>query len=370
MSERFTAIYRVRADAASIEARAASIAVEQSVEMPLDAIDAPEVLRDIVGRVEAIEDHGGGLFDVRVALAAATVGADAGQLLNMAFGNTSLHDDITLLDLELPGEFVARFGGPRHGLTGLRSRAAASGRALTCSAIKPQGLSPARLADLAGRLAAGGLDFVKDDHGLAGQDYAPFAARVPVCAAAVRRAAAVTGHSTRYVPSLSGDMQAMRHQLVLARKEGLDTVMIAPLLAGFANVQALGRDFPDMAFIAHPTMGGAARIAPELLIGRLFPLIGADAVIFPNHGGRFGYTPATCRRIAENARAPGPSLRAALPVPAGGMTLARISEMLDFYGRDAMLLIGGSLLATRDRLSAATAAFTRAVASHPYDQGS
>ncbi len=366
MTERFIALYRVQVEAASIEARALAIAVEQSVEMPLEAIDAPEVLRDVVGRVEAIEDRGGGLFDVRIALAVSTVGGDSGQLLNMAFGNTSLHDDVTLEDLELPANLAARFGGPRHGLSGLRSRVGASDRALTCSAIKPQGLPPQRLAELAGRLATGGLDFVKDDHGLADQDYAPFAARVPDCAAAVRHAAAITGHPTRYVPSLSGDAQTMRRQLALARDEGLDTVMIAPLLAGFANVQALGRDFPDMAFIAHPTMGGAARIAPALLIGRLFPLIGVDAVIFPNHGGRFGYTEATCRRIAETARAPGPGLRSALPVPAGGMTLARVSEMLDFYGRETMLLIGGSLLATGERLSETTAAFTRAVATHSY----
>jgi ribulose-bisphosphate carboxylase large chain len=366
MTERFTALYHVRAEAASIEARAAAIAVEQSVEMPLKAIDSPEVLRDVVGRVEAIEDLGGDLFEVRIALAVTTVDGDAGQLLNMAFGNTSLHDDVTLQDLELPPELVAQLGGPRHGAAGLRSQAGARGRAMTCSAIKPQGLPPARLAELAERLAAGGLDFVKDDHGLADQHFAPFAVRVPGCAAAVRRAAAITGHPTRYVPSLSGDVGAMRRQLALVRDEGLDTVMIAPMLAGFANVQALGREFPNIAWIAHPTMGGAARIAPALLIGKLFPLIGADAVIFPNHGGRFGYSEATCRRIAETARAAGPGLRGALPVPAGGMTLARVPEMLDFYGRDTMLLIGGNLLSTRERLTEATSAFTRTVAAHSH----
>ena len=74
------------------------------------------------------------------------------------------------------------------------------------------------------------------------------------------------------------------------------------MIAGFANMQALAREFPDMAFFAHPAMGGAARIAPDLLIGKLFPLIGADAVIFPNYGGRFGYSPDTCRRLAGHAR--------------------------------------------------------------------
>ena len=48
------------------------------------------------------------------------------------------------------------------------------------------------------------------------------------------------------------------------------------------------------------------------------------------------------------------------------MTLERVPEMLDFYGPDAMLLIGGSLLAARERLTEETAAFTHAVAQHSY----
>ena len=44
MTERFTVTYHVRSDPAAIESRAWAIAVEQSVEMPLAAIDEPEVL--------------------------------------------------------------------------------------------------------------------------------------------------------------------------------------------------------------------------------------------------------------------------------------------------------------------------------------
>lgn len=357
-ADRFIATYRIRSDAASIEARAESIAVEQSVEMPVSAIIEPEILRDIVGNVVGIEDRGDGVFDVRIALTTATTGLDAGQFLNMVFGNTSLHEDVTLLDVDVPAAIARAFGGPRHGIEGLRRRAGAFGRALTCSALKPQGVAPARLAQLAEQFARGGIDFIKDDHGLANQPYSPFAKRVAAIAAAV-------GH-TRYVPSLSGDLDAMRRQIDTARAHGIDAVMIAPMLAGWANIQALVREHEQVAFFAHPTMGGAARIAPPLLIGKLFRLLGGDALIFPNHGGRFGYTPETCRGLAEQARAGWPGIRPSMPVPAGGMTLDRVPEMLDFYGPDAMLLIGGSLLAAREKLAEETAAFTRAVAQHHY----
>ena len=366
MTARLIATYHVRSDDASIEARAQTIAVEQSVEMPLDAIEDSGVLRDIVGEVQAIEPLAEGRFAVRIGLAAATIGSDAGQMLNMLFGNTSLHEDVVLHDIALPPELAAAFGGPRHGIAGLRARANAPRRALTCSALKPQGLSPDRLGALAERFARGGIDYIKDDHGLAEQEYSRFADRIRACMAGIARGRDATGHPTRYVPSLSGSLNAMRRQLGLARELGIDCAMLAPMVAGFANMQVLASEFADVALVAHPSLGGAARIAPALLIGKLFPLVGADAVIFPNYGGRFGYSPETCRALADNARQPEHGLRSSLPVPAGGMTVQRVPELLDFYGPDAMLLIGGNLLSARAQLTEATAAFTRAVAAHAY----
>src|SRR5476651_2544349 len=92
-TERVAVTYHVRSDAASIEARARAIAVEQSVEMPLAGIDEPAVLSEIVGAVERIDALGDSVFSVRIGLATATIGEDPGQWLNMLFGNTSLHDD-------------------------------------------------------------------------------------------------------------------------------------------------------------------------------------------------------------------------------------------------------------------------------------
>jgi ribulose-bisphosphate carboxylase large chain len=348
------ATYLLRCDARSIEERARAIAIEQSVEMPVAAITDEFVRAQIVGRVVAIAEKSHGLFEVRIALAGETIGHDPGQLINMLFGNTSLHPDIALHDVELPGELVKAFGGPRHGLHGLRRRVGAPARALTCTALKPQGLSAAKLAALAGRFAKGGIDYIKDDHGLADQAYSRFAARVEAVAAALR------GSATRYVPSLSGDLDAMRAQIALARGAGIDAVMVAPMIAGLANFHRLVREHPDIAFFAHPTMAGAA-IAPPLLFGKLFRMLGADAVIFPNHGGRFGYAPETCRRLAATALADWHGLHASVPVPAGGMTRDRVAEMLDFYGVDIMLLIGGALLEAGAQLVEATAAFVTEV---------
>jgi ribulose-bisphosphate carboxylase large chain len=361
------AIYRVRSDVQSIDDRARAIAVEQSVEMPISAIDDPFVLSEIVGRVEAIHEVEPGIFEVRVALAGQTVGHDPGQLLNVLFGNTSLHHDVILQDVEFPAELARQFGGPRHGLPVLRRRAAAGERALTCSALKPQGLSAAKLAELASRFARGGIDYIKDDHGLADQGYSPFAERIAAIASALRRVVREDGRLTLYAPSLSGDLDTLRRQLAASMQVGIETVLIAPMVVGLATFHTLVREHPTVAFIAHPSMAGASRIAPALLLGKLFRMLGADAVIFPNYGGRFGYSLETCRHLAQTARGDWEGLRSSVPVPAGGMTPKRVPEMLDFYGADTMLLIGGGLLVARDRIVEETRAFVTGVRTYPYE---
>jgi ribulose-bisphosphate carboxylase large chain len=112
--------------------------------------------------------------------------------------------------------------------------------------------------------------------------------------------------------------------------------------------------------LAHPAYGGAARVAPPLLLGKLFRWLGADAIIFPNFGGRFAYTRDECAGITANGRCEWGMYRPALPVPAGGLSVERIDEIVHFYGNDVMLLIGGSLLAAGDRLAERARAFVAA----------
>jgi ribulose-bisphosphate carboxylase large chain len=369
MCERLTALYHVACTAPAIAARAQAIAVEQSVEMPLEGIEDADVRANIVGRVESIDDLGDGRFAVRIGLAAATTGAEAGQLFNMLFGNISLQPDVELVDVDLPDALAAAFPGPNLGIAGLRALAGVPARALTAGALKPQGLPADGLAAIAGRLADGGIDLIKDDHGLADQAYSPFAARVAAVSRALHDSAARTGRLTRYLPSLAGTLDDMRRQVELGRRHGLRAFLVAPMVAGIPTFAALVRDFPDTGFMTHPALSGIARIAPPLFYGKLFRLLGADAVVYPNHGGRFGYTPATCADLAVAARAPWHHLRPALPVPAGGMTPERVGEMLDFYGPDTIVLIGGALLAARGRLTEAVAAFAAQVAGHDYRRG-
>jgi len=350
-AERICAVYRVRCAADTVQARAQAIALEQSVELPLAAVTDARVRERIVGRIEAIDPdvgdddgQGGECWRVSVALAAETTGPEPGQLLNMLFGNTSLQPDVELVDAWLPASVLEAMPGPGVGIEGLRAMVGAHRRALTCTALKPQGLPPQALAELAHTFALAGIDVIKDDHGIADQAYSPFEQRVPLVQQAIERANERTGRRSVYAPSLSGGPMRLAEQLRAAHRSGVRCLLACPMVMGVAVFTELVREHGDFAILAHPALAGASRIAPALLLGRLFRLFGADAVVFPNFGGRFSYSRKTCLAIAACAREALGAHRPAMPVPAGGMRVDRVEEMLDEYGADVMLLIGGHLL--------------------------
>ena len=353
--------YHVRAAPEQLDAVALAIALEQSVEVPAEVIRDAFVAENIVGRVDEVRRGDNDSHVVRIRLSTATTGFDVAQTVNMLFGNSSLHDHVELVDVEFPPDYIAQFSGPQFGIAGIRELLGAGKRPLTCAALKPQGLPPERLAALCYTLAMGGIDVIKDDHGLADQSYAPFAARVAACQRAIARGQRESGRTTLYAPSLVGSPRALSAQAQIARNEGAQMVLLAPALIGMPAFAELVSDELDCPVLAHPSYAGAAKVAPPFLLGKWFRMLGADAVIFPNFGGRFAYSERVCADIADNARAPWAKLRPALPVPGGGLSVERSREVVRFYGTDVMLLIGGSLLAAGDRLLERTQAFVAAV---------
>ncbi len=355
---RILATYRISCPEPEIEARAAALAAEQSVEMPVAAIDDARVLEDIVATVESIGRRGDG-FEVVLGIAPATTGNEAGQLMNMLFGNCSLQPEISLEDVAFPEGYERAFPGPRFGIEGIRTLTSVEQGPLTCTALKPQGSTVEKLASLAHTFALAGVDVIKDDHGLANQAFSPFADRVPAVQHAIDAANRQTGGRTIYAPTFSGAPAALREQSRIARDCGVRMALVAPMLVGVASFVEMRLELA-MPILAHPAFAGSPRIAPALLLGKLFRLFGADATIFPNHGGRFSFSRETCMSIVHAARSPWHGVRAVLPVPAGGMTVERVPEMIETYGRDVMLLIGGSLLSAKGKLLARSREFVEA----------
>ncbi len=354
--------YLVRADARDIEARADALLLEQTVELPRTALLDRAVRERVLGSVERIDQREPGIYAVVIAQRLATTALDPAQLLNVLFGNSSLRPDVVLEDVELPDQAFGAFPGPSLGLEGWRVLTGVEDRPLVATALKPMGLEPDALAALCRTFAGAGLDVVKDDHGLADHPFCPFERRVEACLQAVEAAARETGRSALYVPNLIGTPARVFGQLQFAREAGVRAVMVSPMLVGLPLLHQLAAEAGGLAILAHPAFGGAVRISEVALLGKLFRWYGADAVIFPPAGGRFSYSLETCRALASAMRRPHARVLPTLPVPAGGLSVERVPELVRFYGRDSMLLIGGSLYQAGEELAERARALVDAVA--------
>jgi ribulose-bisphosphate carboxylase large chain len=323
--ERLRVTYHV--DSAEPEARADEIAIEQTVEVPRSALRDAFLEREVLGHVERVEADPAGGYRATIDYAVATTGLDPAQLLNVIFGNASLQEDVRCVDVDVPATLRAALEGPRFGIEGLR-------KALDVWD---------RLAELCRTFARAGIDVIKDDHGLASQPWSIFEERVVACLDAARRAADETGRQALYVPNLIGTPERVLAALRHAEQCGARAVMISPMLVGLPFFWELVHRHASVPVLAHPAFGGALRIAPEALFGRLFRLFGADAVIFVNFGSRFRRSREDCRCLADRLIGSWGGVAPALPVPGGGIRLENAAELAAFYGRDAMLLVGGDL---------------------------
>ena len=82
------------------ESKARRIALEQTVELP-DGCYPPEIEREVVGRVETVDQGSAGRSLVTVSYSADLVGAGIPGLLNLLWGNISMQRGIVVTEIEL-----------------------------------------------------------------------------------------------------------------------------------------------------------------------------------------------------------------------------------------------------------------------------
>jgi ribulose-bisphosphate carboxylase large chain len=348
---RFAVTYSLGAsDAKEAQEKAFDVCVEQTVEFPHDLIAARWIRERLVGRIEAVRRLAPGRYAAEISYDDATTGGEATQFLNVLFGNTSIKPGIRVERITPSRGVLRTLLGPRFGVRGVRRLTGVCGRPLLCSALKPMGLSARALAELAYRFALGGIDLIKDDHGLADQRFAPFEERVRRCAEAVRRANRETGGACLYVPNVTAEAHQTLRRARTARRAGSGAVLVSAALTGFATMQEVARDDRvGLPVFFHPAFAGSFTAAPTsgishaALYGQVARLFGADASIFPNFGGRFAFTREECRSIAEGCRLPMGASKPCFPAPGGGMSFETVPQMVAFYGVDTIFLIGGGL---------------------------
>lgn len=347
--ERFTAVYQLAGTREEAHARAVDVCLEQTVEFPADLVPAGDIEEHIIGRIESFEPSSTG-YTAAISFPVEIVGDELTQLLNVIFGNISIKPGIRLRKLTLPDSLLAKFKGPRFGQVGWRALLNIHDRPLLCTALKPMGLTAAALADLAYRFALGGLDIIKDDHGLANQPFATYQERVELCSAAVERANRETGLRCIYMPNVSAPTDQIVERALFAKQAGAGALLICPGLTGFDTMRMLADDDQiALPLMSHPSWYGSMVTSHEngishyALYGQIQRLAGADASIYPNFGGRFSFSRDECRSIAEGCQAPMGHLKPIFATPGGGMSMEKIPAMRELYGDKVIYLIGGGL---------------------------
>ncbi len=340
--ERFRVKYQIFEEDKKAKKIAEAICIEQTIEFPIE-LTGNSIRENVVGRIEEIQNDQN-TTTVTISYPVEIVGKEPTQFFNVIMGNCSLFPNLKIVDLQLSPSVENIFPGSLYGISGLRKLFSIYDRPLLATAIKPMSLSAQELAEMAYHLALGGIDIIKDDHGIADQSFSKFQDRVAKVTEAICKANRETGFHTIYAPNITANEKIMLKRAEFVKEAGSGALLVSPALSGFSSFITL-RENNDLPILSHPAfLGGYLSIMDfDVLFGTIQRMIGADVVIFPNYGGRFTFSREDCRKINHGLKKPFGSFKTVFPSPAGGMNIDVTSDMVSFYGKDVVLLIGGAL---------------------------
>lgn len=346
-SSTFSVTYKIVADSLpAAEEISESIAVEQSVEMPPATV--AKHLKGGIGRVERIKRIDDTSWETEIHFSTSLVDGDPVQFLNVLLGNSSLKPGIRIVDLD-KSYLSSILDGPSFGISGIRTLLNVFNRPLSCTALKPVGSSIKELADKAFQFASGGIDLIKDDHGIANQSSAPFKERVATVCKAIEKGEQKSGKKTLYFPNVTGSPREVTDRARFAKETGADGVLISPQLTGPAQMRDLAASDLNLPIMAHPAFSGSIvnhkqnGISAEIYYGLIWRAFGADSIVYPNAGGRFSFDLAECKSINLMCRDKNIGMAPSFPTPGGGIERSTVHKWKQEYGPDTIFLIGGSL---------------------------
>lgn len=272
---------------------------------------------------------------------------------------------LKILDIALPSAFATRYAGPKFGIEGTRKLAGVYGRPIIGTIIKPSvGLDPTATAAMVEDLAAGGIDFIKDDELQSDGPACPFEARVDAVMAVIDRHADRLGRKIMFAFNLTGDLDQMRqrHDYVLAK--GGTCVMASVNSVGFVGLTELARH-SQLPLHAHRNGWGALSRAP--LLGWDFPawsklwrLAGADHMHVNGLANKFSEADES---VIASARSLGDPLFAekpmrAMPVFSSGQTVHQAAgTFAALKSPDLIHAAGGGIVGHPEGIAAGVTAF-------------
>jgi ribulose-bisphosphate carboxylase large chain len=203
---------------------------------------------------------------------------------------------------------------------------------------------------MAYQLALGGIQIIKDDHGLSNQSFSPFKERIDRVVEAVAKANQETGEKCTYWPNITSPADEIIENAKYAKQAGAGGMLLIASLIGWDTMRMLADDDNiSLPIMSHPSFHSVYYQSKEMgfsaqtLYGFIPRLAGADATIFPNYIGRFPSTYDDCAGVIKSATKPMGKIKSSFPTPGGGLTLEKLPEYRNLYQKDAIYLMGGGL---------------------------
>ena len=354
-------------DALRERARAKVVSIDE-----LEAAPAPSLPNGWMQR-RGMMDSGGPWrrARLRISFPVANVGANLPTLASMVSGNLYDLGEVTGLRLEsmkLPRAYRAKFDLPRHGIEGTRRLTGVYARPLIGTIIKPNvGLSPEETGELAARLCAAGVDFIKDDEVCANPAHAPLAERVKSVMQGVRAHRDKTGKLVMVAFNITDETDAMRRHADLVEREGGSCVMASLNWCGYSAVQTLRR---HTALALHGHRNGFGALSRHPLLGfsfqawqTLWRLAGVDHMHVHGLQGKFSQTDEEVIESAHDTLTPlceGLDDRV-LPAFSNGQWAGTVPATWDSVrSNDLLFMSGGGILAHPDGAAAGVASLQQA----------
>jgi 2,3-diketo-5-methylthiopentyl-1-phosphate enolase len=381
--EYITATYYLEIESdVDIVARAASFAVGQSVGTwtPVPGVTR-EMLERHMARIVAIYDvppvelaldlpTGKRVFFVQIAFPETNFGPQFPMLFTTLLGNdVSTAAQLKLVDLQFSASFVARFGGPKFGITGLREHLGILQRPILLNMIKPcTGFGPEVGAAFFAASARGGVDVIKDDELLGDTAFSAMLDRVSAYRRAAEQVYEETGHRAAYCPNITGRPERTVENARRAQELGASMVMINGVSAGLGVIQAVAED-PEVTIpiLAHYAGTGTlvenprAGISSPLLLGKLNRLAGADVAMFGSVYSTYPLLREKYLRTAHFQTMPLYNLKPTMPSVGGGIHPITATRIIKDIGFDVMLAVGGAIQGHPDGAAAGGRAMRQAI---------
>lgn len=275
---------------------------------------------------------------------------------------------LRLTDIQLPPAFAERYRGPQFGVEGTRRLAGVEGRPLIGTIIKPSvGLDPAATAEVVDALAAGGIDFIKDDELQSDGSACPFEARVDAVMQAVHRHTDRLGRKVMFAFNLTGDFDEMRRRHDHVLKRGGSCIMVSVNSIGLAGVTDLAR-YSQLPVHAHRNGWGALSRAPMLgwsfsAWSKLWRLAGVDHLHVNGIANKFSEADSSVITSARSLAEPmfGGRPMTVMPVFSSGQTVRQAAPTWAALGSpDLIHAAGGGILAHPGGVAAGVLAFHEA----------